>query len=136
MFGAEVGDRLALEALKHDHGFGSGVPSALWQLVQVQQADGQIESALTTLTPLLNNEPSNPAYLMMAADLELSLYLTQRSYLNHVNNKRTLALLERLLEIDVANKVRIYRKIAQAYAADRHYATSLGYLEQAAKYKS
>ncbi|HEX2275685.1 MAG TPA: tetratricopeptide repeat protein [Candidatus Tectomicrobia bacterium] len=70
---------------------------ALWQLVQVQQADGQMESALTTLTPLLNNEPSNPAYLMMAADLELSLYLTQRSYLNHVNNKRTLAILERLL---------------------------------------
>jgi tetratricopeptide (TPR) repeat protein len=107
---------------------------ALWQLVQVQQADGQMESALTTLTPLLNDEPGNPAYLMMAADLELSSYLTQRSYLNHTSNKRTLALLERLLEVDIDNKVRIYRKIAQVYAADRNYATSLGYLEQAAEY--
>src|SRR5687768_8417226 len=46
----------------------------------------------------------------------------------------TLALLERLLEVDIDNKVRIYRKIAQVYAADRNYATSLGYLEQAAEY--
>jgi spermidine synthase len=107
---------------------------ALWALVQAQKADGQLESAVTTLTPLLNDEPNNPDYLVMAADLELSLYLSQRSYLNHVSNKRTLALLERLLEVEVDNKARVYRKIGQVYAIDRNYVTSLRYLEQAAEY--
>jgi tetratricopeptide (TPR) repeat protein len=107
---------------------------ALWQLVQVQQADGQLESAIATLTPLLNDEPDNPTYLMTAADLELSLYLAQRSYLNRVSNKTTLALLERLLEVDVDQKARIYRKIAQVYAVDRNYATALRYLERAAEF--
>jgi tetratricopeptide (TPR) repeat protein len=109
---------------------------ALWALVQAQNSDGQLESAITTLTPLLSDEPDNPDYLAMAADLEFSLYQSQRSYLNHVSNKRTLALLERLLKVDGDHKVRIYRKIAQVYAVDQNYATSLRYLEQAAEYGS
>jgi spermidine synthase len=107
---------------------------ALWTLVQAQKADGQLESAITTLTPLLNDELNNRDYLAMAADLEFALYQSQRSYLNHVNNKRTLALLERLLEVEVDDKAGVYRKIAQVYAVDRNYATSLRYLEQAAEY--
>jgi hypothetical protein len=39
---------------------------------------------------LLKNETNNPDHLAMAADLELSLYLSQRSDLNHLSNKRTL----------------------------------------------
>ena len=77
-------------------------------LAQAQKADGQLESAITTLTPLLNDEPNNPDYLMMAADLELSLYLSQRSYLNHARNERTLAPLERLLEVEVDSKAKVY----------------------------
>jgi tetratricopeptide (TPR) repeat protein len=107
---------------------------ALWALVQAQNSDGQLESAIATLTPLLSDEPDNPDYLTMAADLEFSLYQSQRSYLNHVSNKRTLALLERLLKVQVDNKAKVYRKIAQVYAVDRDYATSLRYLEQAAEY--
>jgi spermidine synthase len=107
---------------------------ALWALAKAQKADGQLESAITTLTPLLNDEPNNPEYLAMAADLELSLYLSKRSYLNDVSNKRTLALLERLLQVDVDNKAMVYRKIAQVYEVDRDYVISLKYLEEAAKY--
>jgi tetratricopeptide (TPR) repeat protein len=107
---------------------------ALWALVQTQKVDGQLESAITTLTPLLNDEPNNREYLAMAADLEFALYQSRRSYLNHVSSKRTLALLERLLEVEVDDKARVYRKIAQVYAVDRNYATSLRYLEQAAEY--
>jgi tetratricopeptide (TPR) repeat protein len=70
----------------------------------------------------------------MAADLEFSFYQSQRSYLNHVSTKRTLALLERLLQVDVDNKARVYRKIAQVYAVDRDYVISLRYLEEAAEY--
>jgi tetratricopeptide (TPR) repeat protein len=88
---------------------------------------------MATLTPLLSDEPDNQDYLAMAADLEFSLYQSQRSYLNHVSNKRTLALLERLLRVDGDHKARTYRKIAQVYAADRNYVTSLRYLEQAAE---
>jgi hypothetical protein len=47
-----------------------------------------------------------------------------------------LALLERLLEVHVDHKVRIYRKIAQVYAVSRNYATFLRYLEQAAEYRT
>jgi tetratricopeptide (TPR) repeat protein len=57
----------------------------------------------------------------------------QQSYLNHASNKRILALLERLLEVEVDNKTRVYRKIAQVYATDRDYVTSLRLLEQAAE---
>ncbi len=109
---------------------------ALWALVQAQNTDGQLASALATLTPLLNHEPDNPDYLAMAADLEFSFYQSQRSYLNPVSNKRTLALLERLLKADGDHRVGIYRKIAQVYAVDRNYATSLRYLEQAAEYSA
>jgi Tetratricopeptide repeat len=70
---------------------------ALWALVQAQKAGGQLDSAMTALTPLLQESPNNPEYLAMAADIELSLYLSQRSYLNHASNQRTLALLARLL---------------------------------------
>ena len=45
---------------------------ALWALVQAQKAAGQLDSAMTTLTPLLQEAPNNPDYLSMAADLELS----------------------------------------------------------------
>jgi hypothetical protein len=48
---------------------------ASWQLVRGQEADGQLESAIATLTPLLIDEPDNPTYLMMSADLEFSLCL-------------------------------------------------------------
>ena len=99
----------------------------------MQQADGQLESAMITLWPLLHDEPNNTHYLVMAADLEMSLYQSQRSYLNHVSNKRTLALLERLLEVEVDNKARIYRRIAQVYAMEWDYVTSLKFLEQAAE---
>jgi len=109
---------------------------ALWALVQAQKADGQLESASTTLAPLLNEEPTNFDYLAMAADLEFALYQSQRSYLNHVSNKRTLALLERLLEVEVDNKAAVYRKIAQVYAVDKDHATSLRYVEQAAEYSA
>jgi hypothetical protein len=107
---------------------------ALWALVQAQKAAGQLESAMTTLTPLLHEAPNNPDYLATAADLELSLYLSQRSYLNHVSNQRTLALLARLLEVETEHRARVYRKIAQVYAVDRDYVPSLRYLEQAAEY--
>jgi spermidine synthase len=109
---------------------------AFWALAQTQKADGQVESAMVTLSPLLNDEPNNPDYLAMAADLEWSAYLSQRSYLNHVSNKHTLALLERLLEVGGDNKAMVYRKIAQVYAVDRDYVTSLRFLEQAAEYSS
>jgi spermidine synthase len=107
---------------------------AVWALAQAQKAAGQLESAMATLAPLLNAEPNNPDYLAMAADLEWSSYLSQRSYLNHVSNQRTLALLERLLEVEADQKAKPYRKIAQVYAVDRNYVTSLRYLEQAAEY--
>jgi spermidine synthase len=107
---------------------------ALWALAQTQKAEGQLESAMATLMPLLQDEPDNPDYLGMAADLELSLYVSQRSYLNHVSNERTLAFLERLLAVNVDDRARVYRKIAQVYAVDRDYVTSLRYLEQAAEY--
>jgi tetratricopeptide (TPR) repeat protein len=106
---------------------------ALWALAQAQKAEGQLESSMTTLMSLLNDEPNNPHYLVMVADLELSLYQSQRSYLNHASNKRTLVLLERLLEVEVDNQARVYRKIAQVYAIDRDYVTSLRFLEQAAE---
>jgi tetratricopeptide (TPR) repeat protein len=106
---------------------------ALWALTQAQKADGQLESAMTTLRPLLRDEPNHPPYLLMAADLELALYQLQRSYMNHAGNKRILALLERLLEVEVDNKAKVYRKIAQVYAMDRDYVTSLRFLEQAAE---
>jgi spermidine synthase/tetratricopeptide (TPR) repeat protein len=106
---------------------------AAWALAQAQTDDGQLESAMTTLAPLLHHEPNNPHYLVMAADLELALYQSQRSYLNHASNKRTLALFERLLEMDVGNKARVYHKIAQVYAIDRDYVTSLRFLEHAAE---
>jgi spermidine synthase/tetratricopeptide (TPR) repeat protein len=106
---------------------------ALWALAQVQKADGQLESAVTTLRPLLNDEPNNPHYLEMAADLEMSLYQSKLSYLNHASNKRSLALLERLLEVEVDDKARVYRKIAHVYAMDRDYVTSLTFLERAAE---
>jgi tetratricopeptide (TPR) repeat protein len=109
---------------------------ALWVLVQAQNTDGQLESALTTLTPILNHEPDNTDYLAMAADLEFSLYQSQRSYLNPVSNKRTLALLECLLKVDGDHKAKTYRKIPQVYAVDRNYATSLRSLEQAAEYSA
>jgi tetratricopeptide (TPR) repeat protein len=107
---------------------------ALWALVQAQKASGQFESALTALTPLLHESPNNSDYLAMAADLELSLYLSQRSYLNHASNQPTLALLERLLEVESERKARVYRKIAQVYAVDRDYVRALRYLEQAAEH--
>jgi tetratricopeptide (TPR) repeat protein len=91
---------------------------------------------MATLMPLLKDEPDNPDYLGMAADVELSLYVSQRSYLNHVSNERTLAFLERLLAVDVNDRARIYRKISQVYAVDRDYVTSLRYLEQAAEYSA
>jgi spermidine synthase len=106
---------------------------ALWALVQAQKAAGQLDSAMTTLTPLLQEAPNNPDYLSMAADLELSLYLSQRSYLNHVRNQRTLALLARLLEVETEHKARVYRKIAQVYAVDRDYVRALRHLEHAAE---
>jgi tetratricopeptide (TPR) repeat protein len=106
---------------------------ALWALVQAQKAAGQLESALTMLRPLLHEAPNNPDYLATAADLELSLYLSQRSYLNHVSNQPTLTLLERLLEVEPEHKARVYRKIAQVYAVDRDYVRALMYLEQAAE---
>jgi tetratricopeptide (TPR) repeat protein len=63
---------------------------------------------------------------------------SQRSYLNHVSSKRTLALLERLLEVEVDNdnKMGVYRKIAQVYAVDRDHATSFRYVEQAVDYSA
>jgi lipopolysaccharide biosynthesis regulator YciM len=88
---------------------------------------------MTTLTPLLQEAPNNPDYLAMAADLELALFLSQRSYLNHVSNQRTLALLARLLEVESEPKAKVYRKIAQVYTVDRDYVRALGYLEQAAE---
>jgi len=106
---------------------------AAWALAQTQKADGQFESTMATLMPLLTDEPDNPDYLGMAADVELSLYVSQRSYLNHVSNERTLAFLERLLAADVNDRARVYRKISQVYAVDRDYVTALRYLEQAAE---
>ena len=106
---------------------------ALWALTQAQKADGQLESAMTTLRPLLRDEPNNPHYLLMAADLEWALYQLQRSYLSQASNKRALALLERLLEVEVDNKAKVYQKIAQVYAMDWDYVTSLRFLEQAAE---
>jgi lipopolysaccharide biosynthesis regulator YciM len=70
----------------------------------------------------------------MAADLELALYLSQRSYLNHASNQRTLALLARLLEVETEPKAKVYRKIAQVYAVDRDYVRALRSLEQAAEF--
>jgi spermidine synthase len=107
---------------------------AVWALVQAQKAGGQLESAMTTLTPLLQEAPNNPDYLATAADLELSLYLSQRSYLNHVSNQRTLGLLERLLKVETEHKARVHRKIAQVYAVDRDYVRALRYLELAAEH--
>ena len=59
--------------------------------------------------------------------------MSQRSYLNHVSKQRTLALLERLLEVETEHKARIYRKIAQVYAVDRDYVRALRHLEHAAE---
>jgi tetratricopeptide (TPR) repeat protein len=59
--------------------------------------------------------------------------LSQRSYLNHVSKQCTLALLERLLEVETEHKARIYRKIAQVYAVDRDYVRALRHLEHAAE---
>jgi lipopolysaccharide biosynthesis regulator YciM len=70
----------------------------------------------------------------MAADLEFAQYQSQRSYLNHVSNQRTLALLSRLLEVETEHKARIYRKIAQVYAVDRDYVRALRHLEHAAEH--
>jgi spermidine synthase len=106
---------------------------AVWALAQTQKAEGQLESAMATLMPLLKDEPDNPDYLAMAADVELSLYVSQRSYLNHVSNERTLAFLERLLAVDVNDRARVYRRISQVYAVDRDYVTAMRYLEQAAE---
>jgi len=133
-FHRAYGSRKIVKAAVHDwvHRFPED-REALWVLAQAQKADGQLESAMTTLGPLLHDEPNNPHYLGMAADLELLLYQLQRSYLNHASNERTLALLERLLEVEGDNKARIYQKIAQVYAIDRDYVTSLRFLEQAAE---
>lgn len=70
----------------------------------------------------------------MAADLELSLYLSQRSYLNQVSNQPTLDLLGRLLEVEGEPKAKVYRKVAQVYAVDRDYVRALRYLEVAAEH--
>jgi predicted membrane-bound spermidine synthase/tetratricopeptide (TPR) repeat protein len=107
---------------------------ALWAQVQAQKAAGQLDSAMTTLTPLLQEAPNNPEYLAMAADIELALYLSQRSYLNHASSQRTLVLLARLLEVETEPKAKVYRKIAQVYAVDRDYARALRSLEQAAEH--
>jgi tetratricopeptide (TPR) repeat protein len=107
---------------------------ALWALVEAQKAARQPELALETLKPLLDEDPNNPDYLEVAADLELSVYLSQRSYLNHVSNNRTLAYLERLLTGETEHKARVYRKLAQVYAVDRDNARALRYLEQAAEH--
>jgi hypothetical protein len=65
---------------------------------------------MATLVPLLKDEPDNPDYLGMAADMELSLYVSHRSYLNHVSNERILAFMERLLAVDVNDRARVYPK--------------------------
>jgi tetratricopeptide (TPR) repeat protein len=106
---------------------------ALWALAQAQKADGQLESAMATLKLLLNDEPNHPQYLMLAADLELSLYQLQRSYLTPASSKPTLALLLRLLEVEVGNPAQVYRKIAQVYAVDGDFVSSLKSIEQAAE---
>jgi predicted Zn-dependent protease len=73
---------------------------ALRALAQAQKADGQLESAMATLRLLLIDEPPNPLYLMIAADVELAFYQLQRSYLNHASNEPTLTLIARPLQLD------------------------------------
>jgi predicted Zn-dependent protease len=106
---------------------------ALWALAQTQTADGQLEPAMHTLRQLLREEPDNPHYLLMAADVELAYYQSQRSYLNGVSNQQTLALLQRLLALEVEDKAGVYRKMAHVHALDREYATALRLIEQAAE---
>jgi predicted membrane-bound spermidine synthase/tetratricopeptide (TPR) repeat protein len=106
---------------------------ALWALAQTQKADGQLEPAMHTLRQLLREAPDNPHYLLMAADVELAYYQSQRSYLNGVSNQQTLALLQRLLALEVEDKAGVYRKMAHVHALDREYATALRLIEQAAE---
>jgi hypothetical protein len=66
----------------------------------------------------------------------LSLYLTERSYLNHVINKRTLIPLERLFEVGVGDNARVFQKIAYADTVDGDYVTLLWDRERAADYSA
>jgi predicted membrane-bound spermidine synthase len=109
-------------------------PEAHWTLARMEQQSGNLEAARKELEYLLKLRPDDAEYLEARAHVEFQTYLNERSILNHQGPEKALAYLHRLLDLKGNKKDRIYRKIAQVYAADRDYRLAIDYLEKAAAY--
>jgi predicted membrane-bound spermidine synthase/tetratricopeptide (TPR) repeat protein len=109
-------------------------PEAHWALARIEQQGGNHDAARRELQYLLRLNPNNHDYLEAAAHLEFQSYLNERSYLASHSPEKTLSYLHRILGLDGGKKDRIYRKIAQVYAAKKDYQAAIGYLKKAIDY--